>query len=254
MVARMPGPIKAAKTSFEIVETLRELNGGGVSEVAERLDKPTSTVHDYLRTLEADEYIVKEEGTYYVGTRFLQLGEQARARKEPFAIARPEVDDLADQTGEHANLMIEEHGLGVFLYKARGDKAVQLDTHAGMRVPLQTAALGKSIMAHRPREEVEAIIDRHGLPRVTENTITDRDELFDELEGIRERGYAYDDAERVKGMRCVAAPITDDDGRAIAAVSVSGPESRMREDHFTQEIPELVLRTSNVIEVNLTYS
>ncbi|ESP86999.1 IclR family transcriptional regulator [Candidatus Halobonum tyrrellensis] len=250
----MPGPINAAKVSFEVVETLRELDGAGVSEVAERLDRPTSTVHDYLRTLEAEEYLVKEGGEYHVGTRFLQLGEQARARTKPFRIARPEVDDLADQTGEHANLMIEEHGLGVFLYKARGDDAVQLDTHAGMRVPLQTAALGKSIMAHRPREEVDAIVDRHGLPPVTENTITDRDDLFEELDAVRERGYAYDDAERVKGMRCVAAPITDDDGRAIAAVSVSGPESRMREHRFTEEIPELVLRTSNVIEVNLTYS
>jgi len=248
------GRVNAATLSFEIVEVLRELDGAGVSEVARHLDEPTSTVHDHLQTLEAEEYLIKEGSTFHVSTRFLQLGEHARARKKAFEIARPEVEDLAEETGEHANFLVEEHGLGVFLYKACGSEAVQLDTHAGMRVPLQTTALGKSIMAQRPTEEVDAILDRRGLPQVTENTVTDRDELFEQLAAIRERGYAYDDAERVKGMRCVAAPITDDDGRGIAAVSISGPKSRMRGDRFTEAVPELVLRTANVVEVNLTHS
>ncbi|RDI69933.1 IclR family transcriptional regulator [Halopelagius longus] len=247
-------PIKAVKIAFEIIDLLRELDGAGVSEVAQRLEKPTSTVHDHLRTLEGEGYLVKEGSTYHVSTRFLQLGDQARSRKKVFNVARPEIDDLAQATGEHANLMIEEHGLGVFLYRSRGQDAVQLDTHDGMRVPLQTTALGKTIMAHRPREEVEAILDRHGLPEVTSSTISDRAELFDTLEQVRERGYAYDDEERVKGMRCVAAPILDEEDYAIAAVSVSGPKSRMRKERFTTEVPEQILRSANVIEVNLTYS
>jgi IclR family acetate operon transcriptional repressor len=246
--------VKAAKVSLEIVEILRERNGAGVSEIARAVDKPTSTVHDHLQTLEQEEYLVKEGTQYHVSTRFLQLGNQARSRKKVYEIARPEVDELAEKTGEHSNLMIEEHGLGVFLYKARGPDAVQLDTHAGMRVPLQTTALGKTIMAFRPRSEVESYLDRHGLPEVTERTITDREELFETLDQVRERGYAYDDEERVKGMRCLAAPITDQDERAIAAVSVSGPKSRMQGDRFSDEIPEQILRSANVIEVNLTYS
>jgi len=247
-------PVKAAKTSFEIITKLRELEGAGVSELASELDKPTSTIHDHLRTLEAEEYLVKSDGDYYVGTRFLGIGEQARSRQKVYTIARQEVDELADETGEHTNLMIEEHGRGVFLYKSRGPDAVQLDTHAGMRVPLQTTAMGKSILAFRSREEVDGIIDRHGLPQITEKTITDRGELYDELDEIAERGYAYDDEERVKGMRCVAAPITDDDGRAIAAMSVSGPKSRLRGQEFREEVPDLILSSANVIEVNLTYS
>jgi DNA-binding IclR family transcriptional regulator len=247
-------PVKAAKISLEIVEILRERNGAGVSEIARAVDKPTSTVHDHLQTLEQEEYLVKEGTQYHVSTRFLQLGNQARSRKKVYEIARPEVDELAEKTGEHSNLMIEEHGLGVFLYKARGPDAVQLDTHAGMRVPLQTTALGKTIMAFRPRSEVESYLDRHGMPEITERSITDREELFETLDQVRERGYAYDDEERVKGMRCLAAPITDQDDHAIAAVSVSGPKSRMQGDRFSDEIPEQILRSANVIEVNLTYS
>jgi DNA-binding IclR family transcriptional regulator len=247
-------PVRAAKTSFEIIETLREMNGAGVSELADELGKPTSTIHDHLQTLLDQEYLVNDDGTYRVGTRFLELGEQARKRKKVFDIARPEVDDLAAETGEHANLMIEEHELGVFLYKSRGKDAVQLDTHAGMRVNLQTTAMGKAILAHRPREEVEGVVDRHGLPKITENTITDREALFEELAEIRERGYATDDEERVEGMRCVAAPITDSDDRSLAAVSVSGPKSRLQGSVYNEEIPDMVMRSTNVIEVNLTYS
>ena len=247
-------PVKAAKTSFEIINKIRELEGTGVSELASELDKPTSTIHDHLRTLESEEYLIKSDGDYYDGTRFLGIGEQARSRQKVYTIARQEVDELANETGEHTNLMIEEHGRGVFLYKSRGPDAVQLDTHAGMRVPLQTTAMGKSILAFRPREEVDEIIDRHGLPQITEKTITDREELCDELDEIAERGYAYDDEERVKGMRCVAAPITDNEGRAIAAMSVSGPKSRLRGKQFREEVPDLILSSANVIEVNLTYS
>lgn len=247
-------PVQAPKTSFTIIDTLRELDGAGVSELAEHLDMPTSTIHDHLQTLTNEEYLIKTDGTYRIGARFLELGEQVRNRMKVFNVAQPEVGELAEQTGEHANLMIEEHGRGVFLYKKRGSDAVRLDTHGGMRVPLQTTALGKTILANRPREEVEELLDRRGLPEYTENTISDREELFDVLDQVRERGYAFDDEERIEGIRCVAAPITDENDRAIAAVSVSAPKSRMLGDSFTDEFPELVLRSANIIEVNLTYS
>ncbi|WP_254280618.1 IclR family transcriptional regulator [Haloarcula marina] len=247
-------PVRAAKTSLEIINKVRELEGAGVSELANELDKPTSTVHDHLRTLESEEYLIKSDSKYYVGTQFLDLGEHARSRHKMYTIARQEVDELATQTGEHTNLMIEEHGRGVFLYKSKGPDTVQLDTHAGMRVPLQTTAMGKSILAFRPSEEVDEIINRHGLPQLTEKTITDRDELYDELDEIQKRGYAYADEERVKGMRSVAAPITNDKGRSVAAIGVTGPKRRLRGQRLREDVPDLILSSANVIEVNPSHS
>lgn len=244
--------VKSAKTTFQIVEALRELGGAGVSELAEHLSMPTSSVHDYLKTLEAEEYLVRENGTYLIGAPFLSLGEHYRSGQKVWTVARPEIEDLAAETGEHANLMIEEHGRGIFLDKAQGDDAVELDTHAGMRVHLQSTAMGKSILAHRPLPEVEAILDRHGMPAITEQTIVDRDTLMAELDRIREQGYATDDEERINGMRCVAAPILRDH-RAIAAVSVSAPKSRLQGETFSQELPNQVMDTANVIQINLTY-
>jgi len=246
-------PVKATRVSFQVVEALQELDGAGVTELSDHLGIPPSTVHDHLRTLKDLELIVKEDGSYHTGMRFLEFGGYARQRKKVFEVAKPELQKLSEQTGEHANLMIEEHGLGVFLYKTEGENAVKLDTYNGYRVHLQTTALGKAIMAHMPREEVVDILDRHGMPAITDRTITDRERLFDEFEEIRERGYAKDVEERVEGMRCVAAPILADN-EVLGAISVSGPKNRVEGKRFEEEIPSTVLSTSNVIEVNMTYA
>lgn len=246
-------PVKATRVSFDVVEALQELDGAGVTEVSDHLGLPRSTVHDHLRTLRELELVVNENGTYYTGTRFLEFGGYARQRMKVFEVAKPELQKLAEKTGEHANLMIEEHGRGVFLYKTEGENAVKLDTYNGYRVHLQTTALGKAIMAHMPHEEVVEILDRHGMPAITDRTITDREVLFEQLEEIHERGYAKDIEERVEGMRCVAAPILGDD-TVLGAISVSGPKNRVEGVRFEEEIPSEVRSTANVIEVNMTYA
>lgn len=246
-------PVAATRTSLRIVEALRAGGEAGPSALASRLDMATSTVHDHLRTLEQCQYVVRDDDTYRIGTRFLDVGGCARQRMPIFAVAKPEVRRLARETGQHANLMVEDFGVGVFLYKATAEGAVHLDTYEGMRVPLHSTALGKAILAHLAEARVESILDEHGLPAVTENTVTDRETLHDELDGVRERGYAVDDEERVEGMRCIAAPILAE-GETRGAISVSGPTSEMRGDRFNAEIPDRVLSTANIVEVNITYS
>lgn len=248
-----PSTVRATETSLRIIEALRELDGAGVTELAAHLDLPKSTVHTHLQTLRRSEYVVKRDGNYDVGLRFLGLGEYARQRRRLSTIGPPEIEKLADETAEMANLLVEEHGRGVFLYRAKGADAVHMDTHAGKRVPLHTTGFGKAILAHLPDERVERILDRHGLPAVTPSTITDRGRLLEELETIRERGYAYDDEERLEGLRCVAAPVIVDDD-VLGAVSVSGPRSRIRGDWYREELPSLVMSTANVIEINSTYA
>lgn len=246
-------PVKSTRVSIAVVEALQRLDGAGVSEVSKYLETPKSTVHDHLRTLEQLELVVNEDGVYKTGTRFLEFGGYARQQMKVFEVAKPEVKKLAQQTGEHSNLMVEEHGRGIFLYKAEGTDAVQLDTYSGYRVHLQTTALGKTILAHMPEERATTILEHHGFPKVTGRTITDIDELWEEFETIREQGYARDVEERVRGMHCVAAPILRNED-VLGAVSVSGPKSRMQGKRFEEEIPRQVLRTANVIEVNMAYS
>jgi DNA-binding IclR family transcriptional regulator len=245
--------IGATARTFAVLSVVQEARVVGVADVAAALDIPRSTAHDYLSSLTALGYLVRDEDGYRLGVRFLELGESARREREIFGIARPEIERLAAETGEHANLLIEEHGEGVFLYKATGENAVQLDTHPGMVVPLHTTALGKTIMAHLTEDRVYEIIERHGLPEVTEKTITDEEQLFAALETVREQGYAVDDEERIEGMRCIAAPIIHE-GDVVAAVSLSGPVTRFEGERLEKQLPNQVRSTANVIEVNMTHT
>jgi IclR family acetate operon transcriptional repressor len=246
--------VKSVETAFRILDALKDLDGAGVSELAAHLDIPKSTIHNYLSTLVQEEYVVKDGSTYHVGIRFLEYGAYARVQLAIYEIATPEVDELAATTGELANLMVEEHGRGSYLHRARGDKAVQVEAHVGTQVPLHGTALGKAILAHLPRERVDEIVEQHGLTASTPNTITDRETLDDELAQIREEGVAFDDEERIAGLRCVAAPILSKNERVLGAISVAGPSNRIRDDRFTEELPRQVLETVNVIELNVTYS
>lgn len=245
--------VAATETSFEIIETLIEMDGGGTTEIANHLDMTKSTVYNHLQTLLNAEYLVKEDETYHVGLKFLRVGEYARSRHDIARVGPDEIDKLAHKTREMANLVVEEHGQGVFLYRAKGADAVHMDTHTGKRLPLHNTAFGKAILAHLPEERVEEIIETHGLSKDTDRTITDKEALYEELEAVRDRGYAFDREERLEGLRCVAAPIVNNDDTAIGATSVSGPKDRLRDERFEEEFPKLVQAAANVIEINMTF-
>ena len=250
----MENKVKSVEKTFEVVRTLQELDGASLTTLAREIGMPQSTAHNYLKSLEDEEYIVEDNGTYHVGIRFLEHGAYARNRLTIYEIATPEVDKLATETGELANLLVEEHGRGSYLHRARGVDAVQVDAHVGTRVSLHSTALGKAILASLDEERREAVLDRHGLPEQTPQTVTDREELLAQLDDIRERGYAYDDEERLAGLRCVAAAVQSNSGRVLGAVSISGPTNRLRGDRFREELPQKLLEAVNVIELNVTHS
>ncbi|WP_114577099.1 IclR family transcriptional regulator [Saliphagus sp. LR7] len=247
-------PVRTVDRTLEIVEIVQELDGAGVSEIAERVDIGKSAVHNHLNTLANREYLTKEGDEYHIGLSFLSLGVYARNRNGIYDAARHEVDKLAEETGELVNLLVEKNGMGIYLYQAKGENAVELDTYEGKRVLLHCTGLGKAILGFRPREEVEAIVDEYGLPAMTENTITDREEFLEELDEVRDRKYATDREERLTGLCCVAAPITDDQDRSIGAISVACPLHRIGDDRFYNELPDAVLGTANVIELAHNYS
>lgn len=247
-------PVGASEKTIRILEALKQFDGAGVTDLATELDCSKGTIHNHLSTLEENELVVKDGSKYRLSLRFLTLGEYARQQTPLLEIARPEIDALAEDTGEIANLLIEEHGRGIYLYISRGDKAVNLDTHVGTRQYLHTSAVGKTILANMTDQRFEEVIERHGLPAETPNTVTDEKKLHAELEEIRDRGVAFDGEERAKGIRCVAAPITDKHDNLLASVSVTGPSTRMKEDRFRDKIPEKVQNTATVIGLNATYS
>lgn len=254
MTGHPPKGIQAIDRAFDIVEALNELEGAGVTELARHVGLPKSTVYNHLATLERSGYVVRRDGTYRTGLKFLEAGELARDQHELYTIGRPEVDKLAEKTGEIAGLMTEEHGDGVFIYRSRGSEAALIDTHVGDRVPLHCTALGKAILAFLPERRRASIVDDGELASFTPATVTDPAALADELEDVRARKIAFDDEERLNGLRSVAAPILDGSESVIGAISIAGPTHRLRGDHFRVELPELALGVANVIELNIQHS
>lgn len=246
--------VKTTEKTFRIINALKRYNGAGITELANTLGMGKSTVHNHLSTLGNEGYVIQRGEEYHLGLQFLELGGYIRNQLSIYKIAEPEIKELAEQTGELANLAVSEQGKLIYINRSKGNQAVDLDTYAGMQAHMHCTALGKAILANMPTAKVESILDRHGMPQRTSNTITDRDVLYEELEEIREEGYAQDREERLEGLRCVAAPIKSSENSIEGAISVSAPTSRMKSERYTQEIPEKVRSAANVVELNLKYS
>lgn len=246
--------VKSARTVFGVIEAVYELDGGGVSEIADHLGMAKSSIHAHLNTLESCEYLVREGDQYHVSLKFLELGEFAKSRKTEYTISQRKVRELAEETEERSQFIVEEHGRGVYLDREVGERGVHTDPGIGKRIPLHSTAAGKSILAELPTDRVESILDTWGLESVTENSITDAETLYDELEGIRDRGYAFNLEENVPGLNAVGIAVTGADGRVCGALSVSGPSHRLEGSLLYEEIPNLLLGTANELELNLMYS
>ena len=246
--------VKATETTFAIIEGLERRQGARVTELAAQLGLADSTVHSHLATLYDMGYVVREGDEYRLASRFLKLGEAAKEHKEAFDLVEPKVKELAEETEERCQFIVEEHGRGVYLHRETGSRAVWTDSGLGKRIYLHATAAGKSVLANLPEERVERVLDRWGLPAITDNTITDRGVLFDELDAIRDQGFAVNKEESTERLRAVGVPIVDSSGRMVGALSVSGPSHRMKGEWFEREIPDLLLGTANELELNLKFS
>ncbi|WP_247730148.1 IclR family transcriptional regulator [Halovivax limisalsi] len=245
--------IQTTGTVFEVIESLRDLEGATVTELADQLDVAKSTAHAHVSALEEQEFVVKEGTEYRLSLQFLELGVHVRDQMELSHAAASQLTKLATETGEAVWLIVEEHGWAVYLDKAMGENALQVQSTIGERSHLHYLAAGKALLAYLPRERVEEIVERRGLPRRTSNTITDVDDLFAELDAIRERGYAFNENEEIEGVRGIGAPIRAND-RAVGAIGIGAPENRLRGERFREEVPNYLLGATNEIELRLTYA
>ncbi|WP_129115284.1 IclR family transcriptional regulator [Halegenticoccus tardaugens] len=250
---RRKSTVSTVETNFEIVHALQHLGCAQIKELAETVDVAPSTVHRHLLTLREHGYVTKNGEKYQLGMRFLTLGGHVQTAHPTFDLARRKVDQVANETGERVQFIVEEQGFRIYLYTQTGENAVQTDASIGKRGYLHTSAAGKVILANFPQERVEAIVDELGLPATTPNTITDREELFAELESIRERGYAYNYEETTPGLRAVGSVVCGPNDEVVGALSISGPAHRFTGETFEQELPNLVLGSTNEIELKLKF-
>jgi len=249
-----PTTMKSTEKLFLIVEELRERNGARVTELANDLDIPKSTVHRHLKTLQDLEYVMKSGDIYHVGAKFLHVGSAVRNREEAYVRIKPKIKKLATETEERAQFMIEEHGYMVYVHREIGAQAVRTNTQLGKQMPMHATSGGKAILAEMPDETVSRIIERHELSEITENTITSEEALYDELQQIRDEGVSYNDQEYIDGLRGISVPILRPNGQVLGAIGLSGPSHRLKGDLYREELPNKLLGVANEVELNMKYS
>lgn len=256
-------PVKSIKTTFRIIDYLAKEGGNGVSTIASDLGLALTTTYDHINTLAALGYIEKQNSEYHLTTRFLELGERTRAQIPVHSTVGDILTELANSTDEVATLWIVENDLSVILDIARGSKAIPLAPYPGTRIELHRSGPGKAILAHLSPQRAEAILEQHppgkegeryGIPSRTEYTISTYENLINELETIREQGYALDNEELIEGVRSVGVPLFDHKGNVVGAVGVHGPTSRFHGEKFTETFPEKLIEVQSTVELEYKYS
>lgn len=201
----------------------------GVRSLSAALHLSPSTVVRLLKSLVRAGFVRQNELTsrYTIGMQAVQLGLAALATFDLTAIAPPYLQALVAETGESAFLAVLDDDEVVYLLKQEGKYAIRTTAVLGSRRPAHCTALGKSFLATMPPAEARALLERKGLLPMTRRTITDLNPLWEELAGVRLRGYAVDREEVEDGLMCLGAPIRDHQGRTVAAISMAGPVARI---------------------------
>jgi DNA-binding IclR family transcriptional regulator len=246
--------LQTTETSLEVVKFLNERDGATVSEVAEALDKPPSTVHGHLTTLKEQEFVIQNGDNYDLSLRFITLGKAVRNRKQLYTLSDRYTQRVVEETDFRSIFAVEEHGRGVYLSRNAGDHSKWRHEQTGERFYLHATAAGKVLLAHLPEQRVDEIIDRWGLPALTENTITTREELDRQLEAVRDRGVAYNHEEQIEGIRAVSAPVDDPSIEGVGALSANGPAHRLADQDVEENLSKTLQALTNEFRLDLKLS
>ncbi|MDB2551920.1 IclR family transcriptional regulator [Paracoccus sp. (in: a-proteobacteria)] len=227
------GTIQALDRALDILDLLAAHPGLTLSEVAERMVQSPSTVHRVLHTLAARGVAESDPATqsWHIGPATFRLGSAFMRRSGIVERARPILRALMEHTGETANLGILNGDAVLFVSQAETHETIRAFFPPGTRSALHASGIGKALLAFGRPEILREVLERAPLQRFTDNTLTTPEALQADMSRIRHRGFAFDDEERTRGMRCIAAPVFDLTGEAVAGISVSGPTHRIGHEH-----------------------
>jgi len=229
------GGVQSVDRALLIIETLAEDDEGyRLTDLAVRTGLSPSTVHRLLTTLEKRRFVQfdRDELMWHIGAQSFAVGSTFVRRRNFVTQALPYLRKLRDQTRETANLAVVDDGAMVVLTRVESREIMRSVTKVGGRVPMVASGLGKALLSTYSEQDVFAIIQREGMPRLTAKSIVRAGELCKSLHDIRQQGYSVDDEEALIGLRCVSAVVYDDCSEPLAAISVSGKASRVPNDRL----------------------
>lgn len=236
------GGVQSIERALDLLECLaRSSTWVGISELSAATGQPVGTVHRLLQTLMMRDYVVRDSRTrrYALGPAFRMLASADLLTPNWNEIATPFLRELVEISGETANLAVLERDRAVYMAQAQPSRMVRMFTELGNRVPLHCTGCGKVLLAYQSENVIASIVDTAELRAYTEKTITDPEQFRQELATIRQHGYAIDNGEQEEGVRCLAVPVYGTDGKVVAAISISGPSSRLDSSRIPALVPQL---------------
>lgn len=214
---------------LRILEAIQSSPAGlGLTDICEITEINKSTAHRFLKHLEREGFLIRMQSRLYLlGPRFSQMTAHVNHSAVLQAVARPPLWELWQATHETVNLAVLDQGTVLYSDVIESPHEFRLSSRVGTRRPLHATALGKVLAAYSPEEQRRALLNAIVFQPMTPRTIINLLQFREELEKVRRQGYAVDDEEVVLGARCVAAPVLGLNGSALAAVSISGPTTRV---------------------------
>ena len=224
-----PSSVQVLDRSVMLLQLVAASDGAVLTDLADQSGVAPSTAHRLLTALAGHGLVAHdgETGAWTIGVKAFEIGNAFLRFRKLGTIARPFLHDLMAATGETANVGIVEDCEIIFLAQAESHAPMRAFFRPGRRGPIHASGIGKAVLSTWTPEQVGELSVRHPLTRFTERTRDNLDGLAADLAGIRARGYSIDDEEHTLGMRCIAAPIFNEYGEAIAGISVSGPSVRL---------------------------
>lgn len=244
--------VQSTMMSLRIVEFVRDHQETRLTDIATGLDIGHSTAHNHLSTLLEEGWLVREDGEYRLGLKFLQFGQSARRSIPFFQIVRRHTNELAKQTNLEAEFLIEESGRIVSIIDVIPSNAVygSIDDDwqgVGIVYNMTNTASGKAILAEMSDERVEDILQQWGFDAQTSYSVTEREVLYEQLETAREKGYAEAHQELYEGFENVAVVVRRPDDSIFGALTIGWP-SYLFEDRINREIVDQLLETKRNLE------
>ncbi len=240
--------IQSVDRAVMILEQLAHRGGcASLADLARDLNLNRSTVHGLLATLRLRGLISKDDhGHYVLGIKLFELGSVAVSRLDLRLVAGPILERLVDEFQETVHLVVGDGLDVVYIDKRESPQSMTIVSQVGYRLPAYCTGVGKAMLAFKSRVELDTLLNGVELQSRTRNTITDKEVLKSHLEKVRECGYALDNEEIIEGLRCVAAPIRDHTGQVVAALSVSGPSVRLKDEKINQLISAVVKAAADI--------
>lgn len=244
------GSVQALDRGLALLSIIAEADGLSLTSIAQRAGIAASTAHRILTTLKAAGFVQCDDarGGYLIGVKAFKVGSAFLRNRKLVDVGRGVMRRLMHDSGETTNLGIENDGYVVFVAQLESHHSIRAFHRPGGRGALHASSLGKAILAALPEKTVTQILHRVGMARFTDRTIIDPQALLEELAAVRKRGWAIDDEERSEGLRCVGAPVFNEHGEVIGALSVSGPTVRVTEERLGELGPQVKRAAADLTE------